>query len=255
MPISVCIATFNGANYIREQIQSILPQLGEDDEMIVSDDGSTDDTIAIIESFHDQRIRLYRNEGRHGFVWNFENALMKSIGDVVFLCDQDDVWKPNKVRVVSERLQQYDLVVHDAEMIDGKGDSLEKNYYSTTHQKKGFFPNLWKTRWLGCCMAFRREVLEKCLPFPQNVAAHDYWIGMLGMLKFRYCFMDDILICYRRHGDNTTPSGEKSNSSFFYKLVTKRCNLMMSLLGRIIRIYIEEKKSLFFHIGKRMAIL
>ena len=89
--ISVCIATFNGGKYIREQIMSVLPQLNEKDEIIISDDGSTDDTIYILESLHDQRIKIYVNEREHGFIWNFENALMKSSGDIIFLCDQDDV--------------------------------------------------------------------------------------------------------------------------------------------------------------------
>lgn len=235
MKISVCIATFNGGKFIREQVMSVLPQLEEDDEIIVSDDGSTDDTITILESFRDPRICICQNEGRHGFIWNFENALMKASGDVFFLCDQDDIWKPNKVEVIKKQLRQYDLVVHDAEMIDGEGCSLGKTYYSTMHHKKDFVSNIWRTRWLGCCMAFRREVLEMCLPFPRTIVAHDYWIGMLGMLKFRYFFIDDILIYYRRHGNNTSSSGEKSANNMFYKLITKRMNLLVVLVNRYLR--------------------
>jgi glycosyltransferase involved in cell wall biosynthesis len=100
MKISVCIATFNGGRFIQEQVMSVLPQLGEEDEMVVSDDGSTDDTIPILKSFHDPRISIWQNNGRHGFIWNFENALTKAMGDVIFLCDQDDIWKPNKVETV-----------------------------------------------------------------------------------------------------------------------------------------------------------
>lgn len=232
MNISVCMATFNGEKFIREQVMSILPQLGEDDEIIVSDDGSSDETINILNSFQDRRIKIIVNKGRHGVVPNFENALKYSSGDYIFLSDQDDVWKTNKVEVILKQLRQYDLVVHDAEMIDGEGRSLGKTYYSTMHHKKDFISNLWRTRWLGCCMAFRREVLEMCLPFPSTIVAHDYWIGMLGMLKFRYCFIDDILICYRRHGNNTSPSGEKSANSLFYKLVTKRMNMLVALANR-----------------------
>ena len=235
MKISVCMATFNGGRFIREQVMSILPQLGEDDEIIVSDDGSSDETINILNSFQDRRIKIIVNKGRHGVVPNFENALKYSSGDYIFLSDQDDVWKTNKVEVILKQMRQYDLVVHDAEMIDGEGHSLGKTYYSTMHHKKDFLSNLWKTRWLGCCMAFRREVLKFCLPFPSNIVAHDYWIGMLGMLKFRYRFFNDILICYRRHGNNTSPSGEKSANSMFYKLVTKRMNMLVALVNRYLR--------------------
>ena len=119
--ISVCIATYNGEKYIFEQISSILSQLGKDDEVIISDDGSTDDTIKIIESICDNRVRLLINNGKHGFVSNFEKALMKSKGDFIFLSDQDDIWKSNKVQVVLKSLNKYDLVVHDADLIDGNG--------------------------------------------------------------------------------------------------------------------------------------
>lgn len=235
--ISVCMATYNGEKFIREQIESILSQLGTNDELIISDDGSTDDTIKIINSICDPRIKLFHNQGRCGFVGNFENALRNAQNDYIFLSDQDDIWKKDKVKIVLQALEDYDLIVHDAEIIDGDGNPLGMNYYSIMHHYTNFFMNLWKTRWLGCCMAFRKEVLFYCLPFPSNIVAHDYWIGMLGMLKFQYCFLNDVLICYRRHGGNVSPSGEKSNYSLFYKLFTKRMNLLISLIKRLCKIW------------------
>lgn len=230
--VSVCIACYNGTKYIREQIESILPQLSFNDEIVISDDGSRDNTISIIKSFQDKRIKVLFNDTNHGFVHNFENALENSKGDIIFLSDQDDIWKPNKVQVVLKSLNKYDLVVHDADLIDGNGKCLGINYYSVMHCHTGFMANLWKTRWLGCCMAFKREVLDYCLPFPEKIVAHDYWIGMLGMTKFKYHFMDDILISYRRHGGNASPSGEKSNNSLFYKVITKRWYLLVSLVKK-----------------------
>lgn len=230
--ISVCMATYNGEKFIREQIDSILPQLDDSDELIISDDGSSDSTLDIIASYHDDRIKVLQNKGRHGFTWNFENALRAAKGDFIFLSDQDDVWESNKVSCVLQALKSYALVIHDAKLIDSEGNSLGKTYYSTLHKGTGFFKNLWKTRWLGCCMAFRKEVIDYSLPFPSHIVAHDYWIGMLGMSKFSYCFMQDVLISYRRHGNNVSPSSEKSNNSFFYKVFTKRMNLIIPLLYR-----------------------
>lgn len=232
--ISVCIATYNGGRFIKEQLESIISQLSENDELIISDDGSTDNTVDIISSFNDNRIILLYNNNKHGFVGNFENALKMSKGDYVFLSDQDDIWKPNKVKVVKEQLRQYALIVHDAELVDGEGKPLGKNYFSTLHGKESFLANLWKTRWLGCCMAFRREVLEACLPFPNGIIAHDYWIGMYGMIKFDYCFMKDALISYRRHNNNVSTSSEKSNNSIWFKLVKKRLNIIMSITRRLV---------------------
>ena len=89
--ISVCMATYNGEKYIEEQLKSILSQLGENDEVIVSDDSSTDNTLAIVESFNDVRIKIFPNNKFHSPIFNFENALKQATGDYIFLSDQDDV--------------------------------------------------------------------------------------------------------------------------------------------------------------------
>ena len=95
MKISVCIATYNGAKYIEEQVQSILYQLSEKDEIINSDDGSKDNTLAIIKSLNDARIKVIHNTLKHGLVSNFENAIKHADGDYIFLSDQDDIWTSN----------------------------------------------------------------------------------------------------------------------------------------------------------------
>ncbi len=230
--ISVCVATYNGERFVRDQMVSILRQLGKEDEVVVSDDGSKDSTIRILNSFQDSRIKVVRNEGEHGFIRNFENALRQANGDIIFLSDQDDVWKPDKVKVVLKALQDADLVVHDAELIDATGKSLGKNYYSFLHHSSGFLMNLWKTRFLGCCMAFNRKVLNDCIPFPPKIAGHDYWIGMYALLNYHVVFIPDILISYRRHGGNVSPSGEKSTASLYEKIVEKRLNLLVSVMVR-----------------------
>ncbi len=210
MRISVCIATYNGEKYIKEQLNSILSQISEDDEVIVSDDGSSDKTISIIESIRDSRIKIFHNTGRHGFICNFENALQKAKGDYIFLSDQDDIWLPNKVKIIMKMFVDYDLIVHDAELIGANGEILGKNYYSLLHNKTGFWSNLWKNRFIGCCMSFKKEVLNACLPFPKHISGHDFWIGMYAVKTFRVCFIPDVLLQYRRHENNATTSSEKS---------------------------------------------
>ena len=238
--ISVCMASHNGGKYIKQQIDSILSQLSLEDELIISDDGSSDSTIEIIKRCNDSRIKLYVMEHNskgmkpHYYVTkNFENALKYVNGDYIFLSDQDDVWMPNKVSVVLEILKKVDLVVHDAELIDGDGNNMGKNYYSFLHQSSGFLMNLWQTRFLGCCMAFRKSVLDDCLPFPNNIVGHDYWIGMYALIKYEVTFIPDILLKYRRHGGNVSPSSEKSNNSLFYKLYTKRYHLLRAIAIRM----------------------
>ena len=120
------LATFNGEKYLQQQIESILIQLGDNDELIISDDGSSDQTLNIIESFSDKRIHIFHNKMNHGFIGNFENALRIATGDYIFLSDQDDVWSSDKLRISLQALEKADLIVHDAEMIDGMGNSLGK---------------------------------------------------------------------------------------------------------------------------------
>jgi len=232
--VSVCMATYNGAKYIEEQIRSIVLQLEEEDELIVSDDGSNDDTIGILESFRDKRIKIFSNIGAHGYVGNFNNALLKARGDIIFLSDQDDVWHDGKVKRACSYLQEYDIIVHDADIIDGEGIGKGYTYFSLMHQRTGFLSNLWKTRYLGCCMVFNRSVLDYCMPIPQNIVAHDYWIGMYGMTRFNVGFVPDVLMSYRRHSGNASPSAEKSDNSIIYKLFVKRFVLLYEIAKRMV---------------------
>ena len=230
--ISVCLGTYNGEKYIKEQILSILPQLSQDDELIISDDGSSDNTMSVVSAIDDKRIKVFENRSRHGFVSNFNNALEKAKGDIIFLCDQDDVWRDEKVEISCNYLKKYDLIVHDALIVDALGQSKGYTYFSTMHDGTGFLANLWKTRFLGCCMAFKREVRDYCLPIPMNVVAHDYWIGLYSLTRFKVFFVPDVLIYYRRHGENASPSTERSSYSVFYKLFVKRGTLLLYIVKR-----------------------
>ena len=231
--ISVCMATYNGEKFIKEQIDSILSQLSDDDELVVSDDGSKDRTLDIISSYNDKRIRILHHSAPHGFVHNFENALGNAKGDYIFLSDQDDYWIPGKVKTAMGYLTSgTDLVIHNAELVDGKGQPLGTDYYSCMHSKTGFWANIWKTRTLGCCMCFNRKVLEKSMPMPKHIVAHDYWIGMIALKHFKVKFIEDKLLCYRRHGGNVSPSSEKSNESWWYRIVEKRGYLLWKILFR-----------------------
>src|SRR5665647_351760 len=112
--ISVCLTTYNGEKYILEQIQSILCQIGYDDEVIISDDGSTDHTLKILNKQEDHRIIIHHNSNSKGIISNIENALTHAKGDIIFLADQDDVWLPNKVKICSEVLKSCLLYTSDA---------------------------------------------------------------------------------------------------------------------------------------------
>ena len=232
--ISVCIATYNGEKYIHEQIASILQQIGNDDEIVVSDDGSTDKTLDVVRSFDAQNIHIYINKGDHGYTPNFENALRNAHGDYIFLSDQDDIWMPDKVEACMKYLKVNDFVVSDALIVDGDNKPLFDSFCEQRKSKFGFLNTLIRFSYLGCCFAFRRKVLSKALPFPKNhiLCTHDNWIALVGLAFHKTVFLDDKLIRYRRYGSNTSAAGLKKTTSAWFKL-KYRAYLIYWLLRRM----------------------
>ena len=217
--ISVCVATYNGEKFIREQIDSILCQLSSDDEIIVSDDGSTDGTIVIINCIGDKRIRIIEGPRKHSPTFNFENALKEAKGDYIFLADQDDVWKTNKVEVCMKWLQKYDCVVSDAQVTDSNLNPLYPSLYAIMQVRQGHIYNtVWKNGYTGCCMAFRRNILEASLPLPKDIPMHDIWIGNVAAYKYNVKFIPDKLILFRRHKETISCNGKGSKYSIWQQM-------------------------------------
>lgn len=218
--ISVCMATYNGEKYIKEQLDSILEQLDTTDELIISDDLSSDNTIKIIQNYKDERIKLYIHKENHGFVRNFENALMHAKGDIIFLSDQDDVWMPDKVRITKEALKNCDFTVSDCITIDENSYVLSDSRIRDYNIKTGFWRLMLRTRYLGCCMAFKRKVLEAALPFPDNeyLMEHDLWLAAVAECYFKTALIRTPLIKYRRHGNNVSSGGASRGYSIPIKL-------------------------------------
>lgn len=235
--ISVCMATYNGEKYLREQVDSILAQLGENDELMVSDDGSTDSTIDILKSYNDSRIKILKNKGNHGVNGNFENALSHANGDYIFLSDQDDVWLPDKVIICIGALQSCDCVVHDCIVVDAFLKEIEPSFFSYHKSKAGFWNNLYRNSYVGCCMAFKKNVLRRVLPYPNNIPVfQDGWIASIsewiGIVKF----IPDKCLLFRRHDANTSITCKKSLLPFYRKLYN-RVRLLYLVL---IRIYVNR---------------
>jgi len=225
------MATYNGAAYIREQLVSILTQLNPEDEIIISDDCSTDNTLEIISSFKDKRIKLIQNPNQASPVTNFENALKQASGDVIFLSDQDDIWMDNKVSKTLQLLAQYDLVLSDAIVIDGEGKEIFRSFYKKNYSGKGFLFNWVNNSYLGCCLAFNRKVLDYCLPFPEKIAMHDIWIGLNAAFTFKCIHLNEPLIRYRQHGKNTVVAFKKTHLPVYYQ-ISYRLYMMYHIIKR-----------------------
>lgn len=208
--ISVCLASYNGSKYINEQINSILQQLSPEDELIVSDDHSTDNTVALVESIKDSRIKMIQNAEPLGVVKNFEQALLNARGEYIFLCDQDDIWLKNKVEACVLHLKNHLLVVTDCALIDESTQVISASFFEMRDSGEGIIKNIWKNTYLGCCMAFRRELLQYSLPMPSSIPMHDMWLGLMGELNGEVLFIEQKLSLYRRHESAVSATGSKS---------------------------------------------
>lgn len=228
MKISVALAAYKGEQYISEQIDSILSQLGENDELIVSDDYPEGKTREIVLDYHskDKRIRYVEGKG-NGVVKNFENALKVCTGDIIFLSDQDDVWMPNKVEcVMNEFKNGADLVLHDAAVTDSALNITEPSYFAVHGSNASFLGNMARNSFVGCCMSFTKEVLHESLPFPEALPMHDWWIALVAMKKKRkVVLLGKPLIKWRRHSGTVT--GKKT--SLLQKIMW-RVNILLSLM-------------------------
>jgi glycosyltransferase involved in cell wall biosynthesis len=232
--ISICLATYNGSVYVGEQLRSVLAQLGPDDEVVVADDGSTDDTLAVIARLGDSRLRLLDGGGRLGVVKNFERALCAARGDTIFLCDQDDVWLPGKVERCLAALADCPLVVTDCAVVDGELRPVAPSFFRLRHSRPGILHNLWKNSYLGCCMAFRRELLQIALPFPNRIPMHDMWLGMIAETHGGTCFVAEPLLMYRRHGGNASDTAGRSTATVA-KMISDRIFLASLVAVRTLK--------------------
>lgn len=210
---SVCIATYNGEKFIEAQLRSILSQLRAEDEVIVSDDGSTDKTLDIIASFDDKRIKVLHSQ-YHCVRDNFANALQHTRGEIIFLSDQDDVWLEGKYDACIEALRNVDLVCTNSKMTDENMTIVNENFFSLYHSGRGILKNIFNNTYYGSCMAFRRTLLEYALPLPPTKEiGHDVWLGLVAEMIGKTLFIKKPYLLYRRHDGTSTKTTSLLNRS------------------------------------------
>lgn len=204
------MATHNGERFLRGQLETIFSQLADGDELVIADDSSTDGTVAILGAFAaaDPRIRLFTGNRFRSPIFNFEFALRQARGDILVLADQDDVWLPHKLSVVRDHFARESrrpyLVVLDAQVVDESGAVIHPSVLKKLKAGPGFWKNLFDNRYLGCCMAFSRDLLDRALPFPRSIPMHDIWLGQLCERIGTTAFIPDVTMQYRKHGASLT---------------------------------------------------
>jgi glycosyltransferase involved in cell wall biosynthesis len=207
--VSVAIATYNGEKYIGEQFLSLINQTRKPDEIIVVDDNSTDDTVNILKTYIEKyklNCKIYNNVENVGHQKSFDKAIQLCTGDIIFLCDQDDVWYTNKIEYIENifnKKPEINVVINDLDICDQR---LEKLGYSVIEQtiNSGTFGKDGKSFIIGCGTAFRSSLRILINPIPDIPYGHDKWIHEIGNFLASRKVIEHKLQLYRRHGNNSS---------------------------------------------------
>jgi glycosyltransferase involved in cell wall biosynthesis len=205
--VSIALCTYNGVRYLEQQLDSLLAQTYPHFEIVVSDDCSADSTLEILHRYaqRDSRFRVVEGTENVGLTKNFERVLGLCKGEYIAPCDQDDVWLPNKIERLVERLGNRCLAYCDSLFIDKDGVSLESRMsdvvpmISTTDTVPFVFSNCVS----GHAMLFRREILQFAFPVPK-VFFYDWWLAIIASAMGGIAFCDEPLVLYRQHDANIT---------------------------------------------------
>ena len=244
--ISVAMATYNGEKYIEKQLVSILNNICENDEIIISDDGSTDSTLEIIKKLNKGNIKVIKGP-KKGVMKNFENAIKNCRGEFIFLSDQDDIWAAGKVENVLKLFEKgVTAVVHDVSYINEKDEIMYKSFFEKRRVRSGLVNNLIKNSYLGNAMCFRGDLKEKVIPIPVDKRMsdqwHDQWIGLVCEAYGKVVFDKQVLGYYRRHSSNVSSGVRGSIPQMIYNRIVIGCKLIERFVRniRVTRKYHEE---------------
>lgn len=206
--ISIVMTTYNGASHLHEQLATIIEQLGENDELIISDDGSTDDTLQILAKHTSERVSVITTAGKLGPIRNFEHALGYAGGQIIVLSDQDDRWLPGRLQHVRDHFTAhegpYDLLVMNSIIADGALNPIHNSLFEYLNVGAGLVKNVYRNTYVGCHMAFRRELLAVAIPFPPTIPMHDMWLGLVSEMVGAVTFNPVPTMMFRRSGHNYT---------------------------------------------------
>ncbi len=203
--ISVVVATYNGARYIREQLDSIIHQTYPNLEIVITDDRSTDETMSILEEYATQysNIRVYQNETNLRYVKNFEKGMLLATGDFIAPSDQDDIWELDKLQVLMDHMADHAIVYCNSVLIDAAGNEMAQKL-SDIKRLDSFDSCLnyaIGNSAPGHAMIIRKQVIIDCGVFPTMIP-HDYWLGFVATFKSQVYFLDKVMVRYRQHDAN-----------------------------------------------------
>lgn len=223
--VSVALATYNGAKYLSSQLDSILKQNYKNIEIIIVDDASSDNTLEIIESYQqtNKNITLYKNDKNLGLLRTFEKAINLSSGDFIALCDQDDIWLPNKIEILLHNIGENLLIHSDAKLINADNNIIGESHFALAKRKdkSGFIDYLVSNNVTGCTCMFSNKLKELAVPFPEYFYSHDHYLALVASYYGTIKLLDEPLILYRQHGNNVIGAKRPNFENFFLECKKK----------------------------------
>ena len=266
---SIVLCTYNGERYLQQQLESLLAQSRLPDHIVVVDDASADHTWEILQTFTGRArergitVDASRNPGNLGYVLNFERALQRAGTDIVFICDQDDVWDPEKLAVMCERFMADPdlLLLHtDARLVDARLHDLGCSLFEALelgpeelqreHDGYGFDVLLRRCIVTGATAAFRRDLLASAIPFGDGWI-HDEWLAIVASALGKIDVVERKLIDYRQHEANQLGMRRRTLDVKIKEIALSRAQLlrndarrMESLLQRLQKMPVAVEKHL-----------
>jgi glycosyltransferase involved in cell wall biosynthesis len=238
--ISIVMATYNGEKYLKEQLNSLNKLTYQNIEIIISDDSSTDATMDILRSHRFKApVKVVENTGVHGSVANFGNALQYVQGKYFALCDQDDIWLPDKLEQLLAAIEDYDVVHGRVQIIGRDGSRHVSGHYAAEYEvdrskQYRFSDCLFTFPVLGCASLIRASILDGLLPLPKKAAFHDAWIVLNAIVRGNGIrFLNEPVVKYRQHEENAAKRlyaklGFQTKLLAFNKLITDELSESLS---------------------------
>lgn len=251
MTVDIVLACYNGEKFLNEQLSSIFEQSIQDFRLIIGDDASSDNTIPIIESWvqrYPDRIVLFPFKKNVGPCANFGRLLEEADAEYVMLCDQDDIWLKDKVRLSLEKMKELEkeygndtplMVYSDLEVIDNKGNSICHSWEKMVGVKKKSFhlnPLLCRHAYLGCTLMINRELLNLATPIPPEAGMHDYWLTLVATAFGKIGRVDSPLIRYRLHEKNVV-GAKRFHARWFFTQWRNNPDFLQHEQQRILRAF------------------
>lgn len=237
-PVMICLATYNGGKYIEEQLQSLLKQTYSNWTAIISDDGSSDDTLSILNLYcnrHPEHFSIIENERPHvGAKANFSLLLNKAPDTYIMFCDQDDIWNPDKIQMTLDEMHRQEddggltvpaLVFTDLQPVDASLKPLCESYmrFQNLDPSRVQFNHLLVQNVVtGCTVMINNELrqLFRCWAEDDRIIMHDWWLALIAAQFGKVCYLPRASVKYRQHGGNAIGASKSHGMGHFLQKVS-----------------------------------